>query len=134
MYEKKTEETRCHVERKFSLFDGKWNIMIICAMQDEESIRFSKLKSRLPNISDMTLSNALKNLTDNGIIERFAYNEIPPRVEYRLSEKGKSLIPSIRGICLWSYNCENEEHSEIMKHCWKFLENQNSEDSKSDKN
>ncbi len=134
MYEKKTEETRCHVERKFSLFDGKWNIMIICAMQDEESIRFSKLKSRLPNISDMTLSNALKNLTDNGIIERFAYNEIPPRVEYRLSEKGKSLIPSIRGICLWSYNCENKEHSEIMKHCWKFLEKQNSEDTKSDKN
>lgn len=77
MYEKKTEEARCHLERKFSFFDGKWNIMIICAMADGESIRFSGLKNLFPNISDMTLSNALKNLINNGIVERFAYNEIP---------------------------------------------------------
>lgn len=127
MYEKKTEEARCHVERKFSLFDGKWNIMIVCAMADGENIRFSVLKNRLPNISDMTLSNALKNLINNGIVERFAYNEIPPRVEYRLSEKGKSLIPSIKSLCVWSYGTESGEDSEIMKHCWKYNENKQSD-------
>ncbi len=134
MYEKKTEETRCHLERKFSFFDGKWNIMIICAMADGGSIRFSKLKSRIPTISDMTLSNALKNLINNGIVERFAYNEIPPRVEYQLSEKGKSLIPSIKSLCMWSYNTESGEHSDIMKHCWKYQENEGDKSDQSDKN
>ena len=134
MYEKKTEEARCHLERKFSFLDGKWNIMIICVMADGESIRFSGLKNRIPNINDVTLSNALKNLINNGIVERFAYNEIPPRVEYQLSEKGKSLIPSIKSLCVWSYNSENKEHDEIMKHCWKYNENKIDEDRKSDKN
>ncbi len=127
MYEKKTEEARCHVERKFSLFDGKWNIMIVCAMADGESIRFSGLKSRISSISDMTLSNALKNLINNGIVERFAYNEIPPRVEYRLSEKGKSLIPSIKSLCTWSYDTESGNQDEIMKHCSKYNENKQSD-------
>ena len=117
MYEKKLEEARCHVERKFNFLDGKWNIMILCAMSDRDEIRFSELKTRLPNISDMTLSNALKALISEDMIKRTAYNEIPPRVDYGLTEKGKSFIPVIKNMCTWS--CGYEEKEEADKYCWR---------------
>ena len=120
MYEKKTEESRCHVEKRFNFLDGKWNIMIICAMSDQKSIRYTELKQRL-NINDMALSNALKSLINSELIERTAYNEVPPRVDYTLTEKGKSLVPVIQSMCHWSY--DNYGDGDPMEHCWKHRQN-----------
>lgn len=83
-----------------NLIGGKWKILIMYAISQEFN-RFSKLQRMLPNISKQMLVNQLRELEADGIIERKVFAEVPPRVEYRLTEYGKSMIPVILEMQDW---------------------------------
>ena len=94
-------EAVCPLKYALNLVGGKWKLPIICILAREESVRYNSLKRKLCGITNMMLSQSLKELEENGIVHREQYNEIPPRVEYSLTEKGKSLFPKLELMCQW---------------------------------
>ena len=94
MRQPKTEkEIRCPLEYGLSVFGGKWKSRIICVLNEKGTLRHSALRGEMLNITDAVLAAALKELIADELVERHSYNEIPPRVEYCLSEKGKTVVP-----------------------------------------
>lgn len=94
MYKPKLEKNiRCPLEYGLDVFGGKWKSRIICVLADKKVLRYSSLRKEMINITDAVLASALKELISDGIIDRHQYDEIPPRVEYSLTEKGKSVVP-----------------------------------------
>jgi DNA-binding HxlR family transcriptional regulator len=85
-----------------SYLSKKWSISIIMTIGNFEKLRFNDLLDRLENAKAKILSLRLKELENSGIIERFSYNEKPPRVEYSLTKKGKSLLKSLTPLIEWS--------------------------------
>lgn len=103
MYKPKLEKNiRCPLEYGLDVFGGKWKSRIICVLADKKVLRYSSLRKEMINITDAVLASALKELISDGIIDRHQYDEIPPRVEYSLTEKGKSVVPILQDICKWS--------------------------------
>lgn len=103
MYRRKTEkEIRCPLEYGLDLFGGKWKSRIICVLAQKKTLRYSELRAELSNITDAVLSAALKELISDGMALRRSYDEIPPRVEYSLTDKGRSAVPILQSICRWS--------------------------------
>ena len=120
MYQKKLEEDiRCPLEYGLEVFGGKWNSRIICVLADLGTLRYSALRRELGNITDAVLATTLKELIANGIVERRSYNEIPPRVEYCLSERGRSVVPILQSICRWADAFHRSSGEKIMGHCQK---------------
>lgn len=103
MYQKKlAADIRCPLEYGLNVFGGKWKSRIIYVLAQNNKLRYSELRKELANITDAVLAAALKELIVDDMVERKAYNEIPPHVEYELTEKGKSAIPILQSICRWS--------------------------------
>ena len=102
MYQRKLEkDIRCPLEYGMELFGGKWNSRIICVLAALGTLRYSELRREMGNITDAVLASTLKGLIANGIVERKSYDEIPPRVEYSLTEKGRGLLPVFFEISKW---------------------------------
>ena len=80
---------------------GKWRIRVLWALLDGVSARYSIIKSRIPGITDMMLTQSLKELLQSGFISRQQFLEAPPRVEYQLTPYGQSLLPVIQQAVLW---------------------------------
>ena len=85
---------RCPIRTTLELLGGKWRLLIIHQI-GEQTMRFGELKRSLPDISEKMLVQELKNLTDNGLVIRRSYGEVPPRVDYRLTAQGKKVLPLI---------------------------------------
>ena len=103
MYHKKLEsDIRCPLEYGLEVFGGKWKSRVICVLADKKTLRYSELRAELVNITDAVLSTTLKALIADDIVSRKSYDEIPPRVEYSLTEKGLSVMPILQSICDWS--------------------------------
>ncbi|MGZ8666225.1 MAG: winged helix-turn-helix transcriptional regulator [Solirubrobacterales bacterium] len=86
--------SRCPVCRTADVISGKWTLLVIRDLADGSS-RFCELERSLEGISPRTLSLRLRALEEEGIVERHTYPEVPPRVEYALTEKGRALVPLI---------------------------------------
>ncbi|BAY66195.1 transcriptional regulator, HxlR family protein [Calothrix brevissima NIES-22] len=99
MTEIQTEGT-VFVQTTLKVLGGKWKILILWHLKDE-SRRFSQLKRLIPNISEKVLSQQLRELEKDGIVERTVYSEIPPKVEYSFTDYGLSLIPILNVLCNW---------------------------------
>ena len=84
-----------------SLISGKHKMVILYCLMEFEVVRFNELKRYIKNVSDKTLSSNLKELEKNRLIIRKEYPQIPPKVEYRLSERGKSLVGVLDQLCVW---------------------------------
>lgn len=84
-----------------SLISGKYKMVILYCLMEFEIVRFNELKRYLKNISDKTLSTNLKELETDKLIIRTEYPQIPPKVEYSLSERGKSLMKVLDQLCVW---------------------------------
>lgn len=84
-----------------SLISGKWKMVILYWLIEKPTIRYNELQRLLGSISYKTLSVQLKELEADGLIIRKEYPQIPPKVEYSLSEKGKSLYPLMKAMCQW---------------------------------
>ena len=120
MYEHKTEkDIRCPLEYGLEVFGGKWKSRIICVLAAKEVLRYSELRKQMVNITDAVLAATLKELIADEIIERKQYNEIPPKVEYTLTGKGKSSVPILQSICHWSGAYHKNENDNALPQCKK---------------
>ena len=84
-----------------SLIQGKYKMFILYALMEFGVVRFNELRKYIGTITFKTLSATLKQLEADGLVERREYPQIPPKVEYRLTERGKSLIPILDQMCEW---------------------------------
>lgn len=120
MYKPKLEkDIRCPLEYGLEVFGGKWKSRIICVLAAMKTLRYSELRKEMGNITDAVLAAALKELIADEIVERKSYDEIPPRVEYSLTEKGESVVLILQSICKWAGLYHKEDYSQTMVHCQK---------------
>lgn len=92
---------RCPMRRTLELLSGKWRTHVIYELCRNKTCRFGELKKAVPRITNTMLSSTLKDLEQMGIIHRQQYNEIPPRVEYSLTDKGRALLPVFTELAKW---------------------------------
>ena len=117
-YQHKIEKTvMCPIEYGLDIFGGKWKARIICVLSSKPFMRYSELRKELNNITDAVLASMLKELIKDRIISRLQYNEIPPHVEYSLTEEGKSVIPILKEICRWSRKNTKGTIDEALPSC-----------------
>ena len=94
-----------------SRIGDKWSMLVLFTLERHGTMRFNSLKLYIPDISKKMLSTALKVLEADGLVSRRVYAEVPPRVEYSLTERGLSLIPLLNSLIDWA--AENME--DILK-------------------
>jgi DNA-binding HxlR family transcriptional regulator len=94
---------RCPVETTLDVIGGKWKVVILFWLRDETR-RFSELRRKIPDVSERMLTQQLRELERDGIVERKVYPEVPPRVEYSLSSYGRTLLPITELMCAWGKN------------------------------
>ena len=91
----------CGMRYTISVVEGKWKWIILWEIYKTKVIRYNKLKDNLKPISHKILSEQLKDLERNNLIHREQYNEVPPKVEYSLTEEGMTLIPILELMSKW---------------------------------
>ena len=91
----------CPVTYTLSILGGKWKWLIIYLLFEHNILRYGELKKRLLGITHKMLSQQLKELDVANLINRKEYQQIPPKVEYSLSEQGKTLLPILNLMCEW---------------------------------
>ena len=84
-----------------SLIAGKYKPVILYCLMEYEPVRFNEMRRYLKKVADKTLSRNLKELEADGLILRKVYPQIPPRVEYALTDRGHSLVRVLDGLCDW---------------------------------
>lgn len=92
----------CPMHRTLKMLSGKWRTHVIYALCKQPRCRFGELKKAIPHITNTMLTSVLRDLERMGIVLREQFNEIPPRVEYSLSEKGRALLPVFAELHRWS--------------------------------
>ena len=103
MYQKKIKtELRCPLEAGVSYFCGKWKVRLLFLFSHGDNLRYGEIKQKLVDVTDAALSTALKELLSDGLLTRTAYEQVPPRVEYSLTEMGRDAIPLLRSLCDWA--------------------------------
>ena len=106
--EKRCISSECLKDTGFSytlsLINGKYKMTILYTLMEFEIVRFNEMKRYIVNISYKTLSSTLKELENDRLIHREEFPQIPPKVEYSLTQRGKSLIPILDSMCEWGDN------------------------------
>ena len=100
-----SENTHCTPEsaaEALRLLEGKWKMFIVFRLFEEQTIRFSELERRIPGITQKMLIQQLRELERVGIIGRTVYPEVPPKVEYFLTEDGRGLYPVLDELLKWA--------------------------------
>ncbi len=91
----------CPLQSVMDALGGKWKISILCSLSQDGPIRYNDIKRRMKGISNTMLSKSLKELEEDGLVKRTEYMEIPVRVEYKTTEKAKSLLPILKEMAQW---------------------------------
>ncbi len=94
----------CPVRNVVARFGNKWALLVLLVISENEPIRYNQLGRNIPDISSRVLSNTLRTLEADGLILRTLYQEVPPRVEYSLTDTGRSLVPIILQLTEWAQN------------------------------
>ena len=94
----------CPVRNVVARFGNKWALLVILVLSENEPIRYNELGRKIPDISSRVLSNTLRILEADGLVNRRFYQEVPPRVEYSLTDTGRSLVPIILELTAWAQN------------------------------
>ncbi|MCC3863757.1 helix-turn-helix transcriptional regulator [Terrisporobacter petrolearius] len=100
----------CPLTFALNLIGGKWRLPIIWSLHKNETMRYNELKRDIQGITNMMLTQALKELESYGIINRKQFMEIPPRVEYSLTDNGESLIPALKALANWGDKMKSLPH------------------------
>ncbi len=92
----------CPIRNVVARFGDKWSLLVLLVVNSEGIVRFNELGRIIPDISTRVLSSTLRTLEADGLIDRKVYAQVPPKVEYSLTDTGKSLIPLIRQLTEWA--------------------------------
>src|SRR5690242_6866750 len=96
------QHVNCSIRQILDRFGDKWSILIISTLGHIGKQRFNELNQQIGDISQKMLTVTLRSLEADGLISRTLYPEIPPRVEYELTDLGRSLLPHIEQLALWA--------------------------------
>ncbi|MGE4540660.1 MAG: winged helix-turn-helix transcriptional regulator [Bacteroidales bacterium] len=95
---------QCEIEVTLEILSGKWKALIIWNLSLHQEIRYNEFKRLIPDITSKMLSQQLKDLEKNKLIKRRVYHEVPPMVEYSLTDLGQELIPILSEMDRWGKN------------------------------
>ncbi|WP_105614739.1 winged helix-turn-helix transcriptional regulator [Vallitalea okinawensis] len=91
----------CSIERTMSIIGGKWKPVILWHLGTDGTLRYNQLRKMLPGIAHKMLSQQLRELEKDNLIIRKQYNEVPPKVEYSLTERGQTVMPILQLMHTW---------------------------------
>ena len=115
---------QCSMELTLALIGGKWKSLILWKLGDS-TLRFSELRKNLPQVTQKMLTQQLRELEEDGLVHRHVYTQVPPRVEYSLTQAGKSILPILNSMCEWglqyitSIQTENTKQLSTPSECMK---------------
>ncbi len=92
----------CPIRNVLARIGDKWSLLVMYSLQSQSPIRFKQLQRDIPDISQKSLTQALRILEEDGFVLRKVFAEVPPRVEYSLSERGRSLLPLVDSLIAWA--------------------------------
>lgn len=101
----------CPIRNVLTRICDKWSLLVMYTLKQQEWMRFSNLRRQIPDISQKMLTSTLRTLETDGYVTRKVYAEVPPRVEYSLTERAHSLIPIVDNLIGWA----QDHMAEIMK-------------------
>jgi len=106
----KAEYLACPIRQVVSRFGDKWSMLVLFMLNRSETgiLRFNELRHLMTDCSQKMLSQTLKNLEQSHLVNRKVYPEVPPRVEYSLTETGKSLMPALTALIAWGQEHFND--------------------------
>jgi DNA-binding HxlR family transcriptional regulator len=105
--EKKKKFEQCPVRNVLNRIGDKWSLLVLIELSNTEVMRFNELSAALEDISQKMLTVTLRTLEADGLVNRTMFPQIPPRVEYSLTERGRSLLPHVHALARWAY--ENQD-------------------------
>lgn len=108
---KKLDYEYCKAAPMLEWIGNKWALVVLVKISENEPVRFNELYRNIPSVSEKVLSQVLKQLTTDGIIECKLYPDVPPRVEYYVSDFGRTLLPHVEALINWG----RDNFDQIMK-------------------
>ncbi len=108
----------CPVRNVIARFGNKWALLTVLIIGEQGVVRFNELSRLIPDVSSRVLSSTLRTMEADGFIDRKVYAVVPPKVEYRLTEVGKSLLPLIQQLTEWAQT----NMKRVMNHRKEFEE------------
>ena len=107
----------CEIEVTLKMIGGKYKPIILYYLIENKKKRFNEILSFLNNVSQKTLTNQLRELETDGLISRKIYPQVPPKVEYSITEKGKTLFPILELMCEWGEKNIDDRFELTMPQC-----------------
>lgn len=92
----------CPIRNVLAHICSKWSLLVVYVMQQNGSIRFNALNKAIPDISQKVLTSTLRSLEADGFVTRQVYAEVPPRVEYSLTDRARSFLPVVENMISWA--------------------------------
>lgn len=102
---KKLDYGYCKAAPMLEWIGNKWALVVLVKISESEPVRFNQLYRDIPSVSEKVLSQVLRQLVTDGIVSRKLYPDVPPRVEYSISDFGRTLLPHVSALQKWG--CEN---------------------------
>ncbi|HWE39948.1 MAG TPA: helix-turn-helix domain-containing protein [Isosphaeraceae bacterium] len=110
-----TASGRCPVEATLDVIGGKWKTVILFWLKDR-TLRFGELRRAIAGVSERVLAQQLRELEADGVVRREVFPEVPPRVEYSLTDYGRTLGPIIERMCVWGKeHLRRDDHAEASR-------------------
>jgi DNA-binding HxlR family transcriptional regulator len=99
---------KCPVRNVIDRLGDKWSVLVLMLLEEAQVLRFNEIFGYIQTISQKMLAVTLKSLEADGLVKRTVYPQIPPKVEYELTERGRSLLPHLHELVLWANNNMDE--------------------------
>ena len=106
----------CPIRNVLARVGDKWSLLVLYTLQHRESLRFKQLQRLLPDISQKSLTQTLRMLEEDGFVSRKIYAEVPPRVEYSLTERSMSFLPVVNSLIDWAKENMDDIVSDSTRH------------------
>ncbi|MFJ6011740.1 winged helix-turn-helix transcriptional regulator [Streptomyces sp. NPDC092952] len=91
----------CGIDTAMEVIGGKWKVLVLWALHEHPRLRFGELRRQLPGVTEKVLASHLREMEADGVVRRVSYEEVPPRVEYSLTEDGARLNEALRPLAAW---------------------------------
>jgi len=113
--EKYGDADNCPIRNILARIGDKWSMLVLMLLEEKKILRFNEIHKNIGTISQKMLTVTLKSLENDGLVIRNVYPQIPPKVEYSLTERGKTLIPHLHKLVMWAKNNMNEIQDSRLK-------------------